>query len=180
MSDQIVQNQILIEEIDSGRIALLSGWAGKNYAGFEARLARDIGVLLPGPHCFVDHDGLRSANFGQGRFLLIESLEGPKSIIAGQLSAQNEDGTAVDMSHGRSAFRLSGTQVAYVLNKDLALDLDIAQFPVSSVAQTRIDHMGVWIFRTANQVFELYVMASFAASFRDWLDDAALEFVTND
>lgn len=172
--------QILIEEIDSGAIALLSGWAGIGSAGFEARLARDLGVLLPEPRRFVEHEGLRIAHFGQGRFLLIEPRDAPESRIGAQLGVGNEDGTAVDLSHGRRAFRLSGSRAADVLNKDLALDLDEAQLPVMSVAQSQIDHMGVWIFRTGAQVFELYVMTSFATSFREWLDDAALEFETKE
>lgn len=162
---------IAISEIAHCSINLVSGWAGEGYGEFERQLAANLGVVLPDNGRFVKAKGVCVAGFGQGRFLLLAKKM--------PLLDLGERGVVSDLSHARCGLSLSGERAEYVLNKGLAVDLGLAQCPVGSVLQSTIDHVGVWIFRRADQVFEIYVLTSFARSFEEWLNDAALEFVAD-
>lgn len=159
---------VSIRAIGRQSIALVSGWAGDGYAAFERQLGADLGVVLPEVGRVVEGKDVCVAGFGRGQYLLLAATMPQLNIGAG--------GVTSDLSHGRCGTRISGGQAAFVLNKGLAVDLSLMQFPVGSVAQSSIDHIGVWLFRRDDQTFDLYVATSYAQSFGEWLADAALEF----
>ena len=76
----------------------------------------------------------------------------------------------------RICLRLEGAAAGDVLAHQVALDLDLTQFPAGRFAQTGFHHAGVLLDRRGQERFELYVLSTFAASTWDVLVDTALPY----
>jgi sarcosine oxidase subunit gamma len=85
-------------------------------------------------------------------------------------------GTVTVLSGGRLCLRLEGAAARDVLAHQLALDLDLTQFPAGRFAQTGFDHAGVLLDRRGSERFELHMLSTFAASSWDVLIDTALPY----
>jgi heterotetrameric sarcosine oxidase gamma subunit len=87
-----------------------------------------------------------------------------------------DSGTVAALSGARLCLRLEGAAARDVLAHQVALDLDLTEFPAGCFAQTGFDHVGVLLDRRGRERFELYVLSTFAASTWDVLIDAALPY----
>jgi heterotetrameric sarcosine oxidase gamma subunit len=87
-----------------------------------------------------------------------------------------DSGTVTVLSGARLCLRLEGAAARDVLAHQVALDLDLTQFPAGRFAQTGFDHTGVLLDRRGRERFELYVLSTFAASTWDVLTDTALPY----
>ncbi|BCG83602.1 sarcosine oxidase subunit gamma [Mesorhizobium sp. 113-3-3] len=89
-------------------------------------------------------------------------------------------GAVSDQSDSRAVLSLSGTRVYDVLSKGVMIDLHPAVFPIGAVASTSIAHVGVSLWRRADDkagpVFQVMVGRSFFGSFWSWFAASAAEF----
>lgn len=87
----------------------------------------------------------------------------------------------VDVSHGRAAFAVSGTEAAFLLNSGCPLDLSPAAFPAGAATRTLIGKCEVVLARAddgqtgGRPAFEVECGRSFASYLRDFLLEAAHE-----
>ena len=75
-----------------------------------------------------------------------------------------------DQSGGYTILTLSGAMARDVLQRGAFVDLHRDRFGPGSVATTVIAHMGVILWQIDDNLFEVAFFRSFAASFRDWID----------
>ena len=78
-----------------------------------------------------------------------------------------------DLSDAWLFLHLSGAKVMAFLERLSTLDLAGPRFPAGSVAETAMNHVGVYLIRLAGAEFLLGVPRSYAAHFVDALEDAA-------
>ncbi|MGC4027194.1 MAG: sarcosine oxidase subunit gamma family protein [Mesorhizobium sp.] len=74
-------------------------------------------------------------------------------------------GSVTDLSHGRTAIRIEGEKVEWLLAKFFAVDFSRDKFPVGSGVSTNHHDIFAQIQRRAENCFEVYVFRSFARSF---------------
>lgn len=78
-----------------------------------------------------------------------------------------------DQSDAWAILALSGSASIHVLERLCPLDLELAVFPVGSVARTVMEHVGVIILRTHNDRFELITPRSSSTSFMHAIETVA-------
>jgi methylglutamate dehydrogenase subunit D len=86
-----------------------------------------------------------------------------------------QDGTLTDLTHGRSAFVVSGPKVEWVLSKLYAVDFSLKAFPTHSGLATMHHDTFAHIYRSQAEAFDIFVFRSFARSFWQTLCHAAAE-----
>ena len=92
----------------------------------------------------------------------------------------SQDAAVVDLSSGRSAFRLSGFRARDVLAKGTSVDTHPAKLGSNRVAMTSLFHIAAVIdCRDANAtvpVYDLYAARGYAVALWESLTDAAAEY----
>ncbi|KZC97636.1 sarcosine oxidase subunit gamma [Oceanibaculum pacificum] len=83
--------------------------------------------------------------------------------------------SVVDVSDAYSGFAVTGPKAAELLSKGCAIDLHPVAFAEGKVVRSLLAKADITLLRTAAD-FQLYVLRSFAAYTRLWLDDAAREY----
>ncbi len=109
------------------------------------------------------NDSKAAFGFAPGRFLIVDQDEGLAATVSGAVTS--EIGTVTDLSHGRTALRISGPKAEWVLAKFFAIDFSLPAFPVGSGVATVHHDIFAHIQRTGADQFDLYVFRSFARSF---------------
>lgn len=84
----------------------------------------------------------------------------------------------VEVSHRQIALRVSGPQVADLLNAGCPLDLDLSAFPVGMCTRTVLAKAEIVLWRTAENVFHIEVWRSFAPYVSGFLAEVARELVS--
>ncbi|MGN6582445.1 MAG: sarcosine oxidase subunit gamma [Rhizobiaceae bacterium] len=154
---------VTISEIRPGSIVEAAAWHGSEKK-LIATIAKVTGLKLPdGAGGGVFKNGRGAFGIAPMRFLLVDQAEG----LAERLSAAApvDIGSVVDLSHGRTAIRISGLKAEWVLSKFFAIDFSETAFPLGSGKATVHHDFFTQIQRTAPQAFDLYVFRSFARSF---------------
>ena len=86
-------------------------------------------------------------------------------------------GCLTDVSHGRTAWRLTGPHTLDVLAKGCSLDLHPGVFHAGHCAQTSLAHVGALLhLPVAGGGFDLYCARSYAQHVWHWLTEAAAEY----
>lgn len=103
-------------------------------------------------------------------------LAGPDGMD-GPLSAKLKpaNGSLIDLSHGRTALRISGPKAEWVLSKLYAIDFRTRAFPAGTGLATSHHNIFTQIHRDDEQTFTLFVFRSFARAFWHTLQRAAEE-----
>lgn len=112
---------------------------------------------------------------GPGRWLALSPGEG-EVLVERLEAALTPEASIVDQSGGQVVFEVSGATTPEMAAKILSLDLDLAVFPVGSVATTIADHVGITLWRIAPDAFGFVVGRSYAGAFERALATAAAEF----
>ena len=114
---------------------------------------------------------------GPGRWLAATRNRSP-SIFEGDLrQAFSGLASVTSQSDGRSIIRISGAKAREALAKGVPLDLDPRAFGPGDTAMTLVAHINVHVWQSdAAPTYDFAVFSSFAASFCEWLLDAAAEF----
>ena len=81
-----------------------------------------------------------------------------------------------DLSSSRTRIEISGAPARDVLAKCAAIDFHKSEFKPGTFAMTGIHHVPVLIHCVAGEIFQLYVLRTFALSIWDHVTDAALEY----
>ena len=103
-------------------------------------------------------------------------LAGPETLDeAIRKTLKPVDGSLIDLSHGRTALRISGPKAEWVLSKLYAIDFSLAAFPAETGLSTTHHTIFTQIHRRDEQTFDLFIFRSFARSFWHTLQRAAEE-----
>lgn len=120
----------------------------------RASRQRDNTVLWTGPDQWVLVSG--------GSLVLPTSGDGSSDV------------TVTDLSHARTAIRVSGPHAVDVLLKGCPLDLE--RFSVDDCAGSLLGHVNVLLHRESDACFDVYVFRSFGLALWEWILDASMEF----
>jgi sarcosine oxidase subunit gamma len=150
-------------ETRPGSIVQLAAWPGQEKQIIDA-IADATGLKLPdGAGAGIAKDGRAAFGFAPGRFLVVDRAEGLGATLSAAITSQ--DGSVTDLSHGRTAIRVSGAKAEWVLQKFFAIDFALAAFPLGAGRATIHHDVPALIQRTADRQFDLYVFRTFARSF---------------
>lgn len=154
---------VTLTETRPGSIVQVAAWPGAEKSVMAA-ITTAAGLKLPdgaGGGIATEH----KAAFGiaPGKFLVVAQAEGIGAELAAAISA--DIGTVTDLSHGRTAIRVSGPKSEWVLQKFFAIDFALAAFPVGAGRATLHHDIFALIQRTGPDAFDLYVFRTFARSF---------------
>jgi len=159
---EVTEPGVLIEEWRPAAMVQVAAWPDSDAAVRETldRLSAD--------------GGNRPLALAPGRYLSV----GDDPALADRLQATLDVDLAAitDLSHARSAFRLTGSAARPLLQKGLAIDLDPSAFAAGAVLQSSIHHIGVIVQCAAPDTYDIYCYRGFALSLLEWLTDAAEEF----
>lgn len=154
---------VTLAETQPGSIVQLAAWRGEE--GAMISTIRDVtGLALPdGAGGGIATDTKAAFGFAPGKFLVVDQEEGLATMLSGALTAQT--GAVTDLSHGRTAIRISGPKAEWVLAKFFAVDFSLPAFPLGSGLSTVHHDIFAQIQRTGANRFDVYVFRSFARSF---------------
>ena len=152
--------------------------------GASRRLAegvrRRFEVELPKVSQRTAASGVAFAGTGPGAWLAIAE-SGDNEFAARLMGDLDGLASVSDQSDGYALIRLNGARVRDALAKLIPIDLHPRAFPVGAVASTVASHIGVTLWRLADEpdaagVFEIVMFRSLARSFWHALAEAAAEY----
>jgi methylglutamate dehydrogenase subunit D len=154
---------VALEETKPGSIVQAAAFPGEERTLIA--VIRDVtGLSLPdGAGGGVATEGKSAFGIAPGRFLVIDQNEGLGIMLKAAVLAAT--GTITDLSHGRTAIRISGPKAEWVLGKFFAIDFALPAFPEGAGRSTAHHDIFTQIQRTGPEQFDLYVFRSFARSF---------------
>ena len=154
---------VILSEIQPGSIVQLAAWHGEERK-IIAAIEEVSGLVLPdGAGGGVATETKAAFGFAPGKFLYMEEDEDAAVEFLKVVTA--EIGTVTDLSHGRTAIRISGAKAEWVLAKLFAIDFSLPAFPQGSGISTVHHDFFTQIQRSGGDQFDLYVFRSFARSF---------------
>ncbi len=154
---------VVLTETQPGSIVQLAAWPGEEKNVIAAVQALTALSLPDGAGAGAANDTRAAFGFAPGRFLVVDQAEGLADEF---LKAVTSDtGTVTDLSHGRTALRISGPRSEWVLSKFFAIDFAQPAFSIGSGISTVHHDVFAQIQRTGADQFDLYVFRSFARSF---------------
>ncbi len=154
---------VRLMETRPGSIVQVAAWPGEERRLIEA-VAKVTGLSLPDGAGAGAVAGKQTAfGFAPGRFLVTDQAEGLAAALLASVGP--EIGTVTDLSHGRTAIRVSGPMAEWVLSKLFAIDFSLPAFPLAAGRATIHHDVSTLIQRTAERQFDLCVFRSFARSF---------------
>jgi methylglutamate dehydrogenase subunit D len=122
------------------------------------------GLALPdGAGGGIVADGRSAFGIAPGRFLVVDPQEGTAAAL--KVAVPPSVGTITDLSHGRTAIRMSGPKSEWVLAKFFAIDFSLPAFPEWAGRATAHHDIFAQLQRTGPEQFDVYVFRSFARSF---------------
>lgn len=154
---------VVLEETRPGSIVQVAAFPGE-----EKALMDVIGLitglsLADGAGAGVASGGKAVFGFAPGRFMVIDQNEGAGPALKAAVPAHV--GTVTDLSHGRTAIRVSGPKAEWVMAKFFALDFSLPAFPQGAGRSTAHHDTFAQIQRTGPDAFDIYVFRSFARAF---------------
>lgn len=154
---------VVLTETAPGSIVQVAAFPGEERA-LMAIVAETTGLSLPdGAGGGIAMNGKAAFGFAPGRFLVVDEEQGLGARLRPAVSASV--GTVADLSHGRTAIRISGPSAEWVLAKFFAIDFSLPAFPEGAGRSTVHHDIFAQIQRTGPDQFDLYVFRSFARSF---------------
>ena len=164
---------VTLTETRPASIVQVAAWAGSEKAVITA-IGAVTGLTLPdGAGGGVAGEHKAAFGIAPGKFLIVAQAEGIGAELSRAIAI--DIGTVTDLSHGRTAFRLSGPKAEWVLSKFFAIDFALAAFPVGAARATLHHDIFATIQRSAPDAFDIYVFRSFARAFWTMLCHAAEE-----
>ncbi len=155
------------------------------YAGADKDLKKALGKLPV--RVGVVQDGLLRISSTQVIEILPSdrhSREGgnPTSSLSPKLDSRLRGNDGIEgvyvtpLTSSRTRIEISGAPARDVLAKCVAIDFHKSEFKPGTFAMTGIHHVPVLIHCVADEIFQLYVLRTFALSIWDHVTDAALEY----
>jgi methylglutamate dehydrogenase subunit D len=115
-------------------------------------------------------DGSLSFQIARNRWLAAGSTKFRAALENG---TDEDQGSFVDLTHGRNVITVSGAKAEWVLSKLFAVDFRLSAFPEKSGLTTMHHDIFAQIYRAGAETFEIFVFRSFARSFWHTLCHAA-------
>ena len=113
---------------------------------------------------------------GPGEWLVVTRGDAPADHDLRAL-LDGPSGAVTDLSHARTAMRISGVRADDLIAKGCPLDLDPARFPPGRCAQSVMSGANVLLHKLDDRPsYDLYVMRSYALYLWEWLLAAGAEF----
>jgi heterotetrameric sarcosine oxidase gamma subunit len=154
---------VVLSEVQPGSIVQAAAWPGRERAVIAA--IKDVsGLSLPdGAGGGVVRDGISAYGFAPGKFLIL----GDEERLADKLTQAiaSDDGTAIDLTHGRTVIGVSGSKAEWVLAKFFAIDFSLPVIPVGCGISTNHHDIFAQIQRSGAEQFDVTVFRSFARAF---------------
>lgn len=144
----------------------------------EQRFSDVVGTRPPAPRTQEQSDGLTTAWLAPGEWLLIGA---ESTVVAKLLQIEGRGGgdvLAIEITHARTAFLLSGTNAREALAAHCPLDFQASFFPINAVARSLLGNVGMFIARLedvsgapcfriiVDQTMRQYAARMFASPFR--------------
>ncbi len=107
-------------------------------------------------------DGSRGFKIAENRWFLAGS-QALHSALKSQL--KSDDGSLIDLTHGRTSLLIAGPKAEWVLSKLYPIDFSINTFGVETGLSTAHHNIFTQIYRPSDQTFDLFIFRSFARSF---------------
>ncbi|WP_378950316.1 sarcosine oxidase subunit gamma family protein [Mesorhizobium sp. ANAO-SY3R2] len=164
---------VTLSELAPGSIVQVAAWPGEEKKLIAAIAAVTGLKLADGAGAGVVSDRYAAFGFAPGKFLVTDTSEGLATSLTSAVTA--DIGTVTDLSHGRTAIRIAGPKVEWVLAKLFAVDFSLAAFPEGSGISTAHHDIFAQIQRSGPDRFDIYVFRSFARSFWKMLCHASDE-----
>jgi sarcosine oxidase subunit gamma len=144
-----------------------------------ARVAAALALPLPGPNRCAGDPSRNLRAIGPGVWQAI-GPEGGLPDAAALRAGLAGVATVVDLSHARTALRVSGPAAARALAKHCGLDLHPSVFPAGSATNTRFGHLGATLARIdesgEDACYELLVFRGYAEFVFEALVEGGAEF----
>jgi methylglutamate dehydrogenase subunit D len=154
---------VVLSEIQPGSIVEAAAWPGREKQ-LIAAIKSVTGLAVPdGAGGGASKAGKTAFGFAPGKFLISTEEEGLAEALLQAVSI--DTGTVIDLSHGRTALRISGPKAEWVLAKFFAIDFSLPSIPVGSGISTNHHDIFAQIQRTGADQFDLTVFRSFARAF---------------
>lgn len=166
---------VVLREMPLPGLVQLAAWPDTVDA-VAARASEILGAALPEDTRRATQAGATTVfRIGPERFWIVGDAG------AGLVEAfAAEEAVATALGHSRTVIRVAGPHARDFLARSIAVDLDAAAFPLMSVAQTGLHHVGVLVHFAAEtddgDAFDLYIPRTFALSHWQWLTRLAEPF----
>jgi len=159
---------VTVEECTDMSLAAVMLARGADEA-FVAKARAGLGFAPPGGPSRVEKGGINLIGTGPGVWLAV--AEGhPPGVFAARLADIFAGAASVsDQSSGYAVLRLTGPRARAVLQAALPVDLDPSVFPLAASASTLLGHIGVILWQTGPDVWNLACFRSMADSLAHWL-----------
>lgn len=168
--------QVTIREIRTLSLVLVAARAGQAKS-LDHAFKQTFGTGLPGPGRSATAEDMTILWSGRDAWLLVRDGLAERALARAAQAAAGGLASVLDQTHGRCVLELSGLKAREVLAKGCPLDLHPRAFAPGDCALTQMAYTPIQLRRhpDADQ-FELYVPASYAEGFWDWLCRSAAEF----
>jgi sarcosine oxidase subunit gamma len=142
---------VRLSTLDSEGLVALTPRRGRR-ADLDARLRASLGVGLPETgRAVVGRDGAAVLWGGLGQYLALLPKDGLRA--AARLEAAIGDaGTVTALPGARTLIAVAGPDATEALSRLLPIDLDAQAFPPGSVAYTLAGHVGILVWRRAEEI----------------------------
>ena len=135
-----------------------------------------LNIALPGENRLTGDAQTNLRAVGPGTWLLADITDAAPEPAVLRATLRGV-ATVVDLSHARTAFRLSGPAAARTIAKFCSIDLSGDAFPAASATNTRLGHIGMTLTRLDDtQTFEILVYRGYAEHAFEALVEAGAEF----
>lgn len=164
---------VTLSEIQPGSIVQLASWRGEERPVIAAIRQLTGLALADGAGGGIAGETKAAFGIAPGKFLVVDQDDGLAAEFAKAVA--DGSGTVTDLSHGRTAIRISGPKAEWVLSKFFAIDFVLPALPVGSGISTVHHDIFALIQRSGADRFDLYVFRSFARAFWNSLCHASEE-----
>lgn len=146
-------------------------------ADLAAAIRQGFGLALPPPGRAETSPTLAAIWIQPGGWLLCAPYLVEGDLARNVRAVARDAGSVVDLTHGKSVLRLSGTMARAVLGSGCRLDLHPRAFVPGQAAATPVGHIDC-ILRLLDLApsFEMIVASTLAEAFVDWLLHAAAAY----
>lgn len=164
---------VVAERVGLG-LAIVEPRLGQTQA-LIARVAAQYGVTPPHGARRAASGGIAFLGIGPNRWLAVAEANGA-NFADGLARALDGVGSAIAQTDGLGVLRISRARARDAFAKGLPIDLDPRAFALDDVAASIVAHVGVTLWRAGEDVYDVALPRSLAASFWHWLAESAAEF----
>ena len=110
---------------------------------------------------------------GPARWMVESDTDDLETVLRDKIGS--DTGAVTGLTHARVVVEIKGPKATWVLASGIALDFDVATFPVGQTRLSHVHEIGVTVHRIAEDQFDLYVFTSLSRGFWHWIATASME-----